>query len=223
MNIFKSFNNELTYNDILQLDGCFATAHINYNQSPIFNGIDGKEIALESRKNSLSAKDRIEDVLKNLRTFDGTEENFKKEDQIVLWKSYWLEYINAFDKLMISSPNSIVTVFIGRHAIEIGIKYLLFIKTGKIVKQHDLDKLCASLFNEYNIQDDYMNDIPLFCNFYSQFIEGGNVEYFRFPEYNGGKFFAGNRLDIKWLSYNFSLVILKLIHFADLEDFFLKE
>lgn len=217
MGILKSLDCELNYSDILQLDGCFATAHINYNQSPIFNGMNGKEIARKSRKNSLSTKETIEDVLLNLTSFDGTETNCKKEDQIALWKAYWMEYINAFDKMTDSTPNSIATAFLGRHAIEVGIKYLLLIKTGQIIKQHDLEKLSKKLFEECAVPDDYMKDVPMFCCYYGKYIEGGNVEYFRFPEYNNKQFFAGNRLDIQWLSYNIALVLLKLIHFADLD------
>lgn len=54
MNIFKTFHNELSYKDVLQLDGAFSVCHINYDKSPIFNGIDSKDMAKKSRKNSLS-------------------------------------------------------------------------------------------------------------------------------------------------------------------------
>lgn len=40
--------------------------------------------------------------------------------------------------------------------------------------------------------------------------------------YNKNTYFAGDRLDIGWLSYNFALILLKLIHFADLDDEFKK-
>ena len=43
-------------------------------------------------------------------------------------------------------------------------------------------------------------------------------EYFRFPEYKQNHYFAGDFLDIKWLSYNIALIILKLIHFAKEQD-----
>lgn len=217
MKIFKSFETELSYKDMLQLDGCFASAHINYGKSPVFCGVDGKSLATQSRRNSLSSADRLDDVFGSIRTFNGTEQNFDREDRITLWKYYLLEYINAFDNLMVSLPNSVVTVFIGRQAIELGIKYLLLKKTGNIIKQHDLKELSEALFDEYCIQDEYMNDVKPFCELYSEFIEGNNVEYLRYPEYRDNRYFAGNRLDIPWLSYNISLIILKLIHFADLE------
>lgn len=63
----------------------------------------------------------------------------------------------------------------------------------------------------------YVNE---FCEIFGKYIEGGNAEYFRYPDYKKNNFFAGNRLDIKWISYNFSLIILKLIHFADLDTKF---
>ena len=78
MNIFKTFHNELSYKDVLQLDGAFSVCHINYDKSPIFNGIDSKDMAKKSRKNSLSYEDKIEDVVGCIYSFDGTEK--KTED-----------------------------------------------------------------------------------------------------------------------------------------------
>lgn len=125
-----------------------------------------------------------------------------------------MEYINAFDKLINSLPDSVVTIFIGRQAIEIGFKYLLLKQNVQIPKTHNLEELSDCLYLNYNISNSYMNDVDSFC----KYIEGGNVEYFRFPEYKANTYFAGNRLDINWLSYNFALIILKLVHFANLES-----
>ena len=114
MNIFKTLGNELSYEDALQLDGASAVAHINYNKSPEFNGVDSKTIATESRKNSLSSANNINNVIGSLSLFNGTEKNFKKVDRISLWKSYWLEYINAFDKLRIEqkfAKHSLYVIF----------------------------------------------------------------------------------------------------------------
>lgn len=61
-----------------------------------------------------------------------------------------------------------------------------------------------------------MEEIPDFCEKYCQMIEGENVEYFRYPEYGKNTYFAGNQLDIEWLSYNFALIILKLLHLVKL-------
>ena len=218
MKIFKDLGKDLSYEDILQLDGAFAVAHINYNKSPIFNGVDSKDIAKNSRKNSLSSAEKIENVTESIYSFNGTEKYFQKDDRILLWKSYWLEYINAFDKLITLLPNSIVTIYVARHTVEIGLKYLLLKRTGKITKTHNLEKLSNSLYSEYAIKDKYMADVSLFCEIFCNYIEGGNAEYFRFPEYKENEYFAGNCLDIKWLSYNLALIILKLIHFADLDD-----
>lgn len=223
MDLFKSWGNELSYKDCLQLDGAFSVAHVNYGKSPIFNGIDSKNLAEDSRRNSLSSEEIIEDVIGHIDSFDGTERDFNKDDQILLWKNYWLENINAFDKLTDTLPNSVVTIYIGRQAIEIGFKYLLLKKTGKIEKTHDLEKLSNSFFTEHGINDSYLDWVKEFCKQFCKYIEGGNVEYFRYPEYKENKYFAGNRLDIKWLSYNFALILLKLIHFADLEMEFQKD
>lgn len=220
MNIFKTFDEEINYKDIIQLDGAFSVAHINYGKSPIFNKISGKDIANDSRKNSISYKEKVENVSECIYSFNGTEQNLKKKDRILLWENYWLEYINTFDNLIKSLPNSVATAYIGRHAIEIGFKYLLIKKTNQIKNEHDLGILSNLLFTEYNIKDDYMKYVNEFCEIFCKYIEGGNAEYFRYPGYKKNKFFAGNRLDIKWILYNFSLIILKLIHFADLDTKF---
>lgn len=223
MKIFKVFGSELNYEEIIQIDGAFSVTHINYNESPLFNGKSSKDIARLSRKNSLSKEDKIENVLDYLYDFDGTEKDYKLNDRIELWKIFWLEYINAFDKLVEIIPKSIVTINVGRQAIEIGLKYLLLKKTGRVEKTHELHTLCNQLFLECEINEDYMNDVKKFFELYCKYIEGGNDEYFRYPEYKSNKYFAGNRLDVEWLSYNFSLILLKLVHYADLDNEFNEE
>lgn len=215
---FQNIGDQGSYKDLLQLDGAYSVAHINYGNSPQFNGEDGKNIAKNSRRNSLSSMEHVEDVLASLSAMNGTEKNYKKADRIILWKNYWLEYVNAFDKLIIILPKSVVTAYIGRQAIELGFKYLLIQKnvTERDLKTHNLEELAALLWSKYVINEDYMEGVLDFCDIYSKMIEGENVEYFRYPEYNKSTYFAGNRLDIEWLSYNFSLILLKLLHFAGL-------
>ena len=218
--MFDSF--DIKYTDGLELDGAFSVTHINYECSPKFHGEDAKDIAQSSRKNSITSKDKIDDVLDNIRMFNGAEKNYIITDRIYLWKKYWFEYIEAFDKSMKVMPDSVVTVYIGRHAIELGLKYLIMVKKGGIVKSHDLKKLYDEFDSEYKIQEQYqeqyMEWMDLFCELYGKYIEGDNPEYFRFPEYKGNANFAGNRLDIRWLCYNLSLIIFKLLHFSGLED-----
>ena len=62
--------------------------------------------------------------------------------------------------------------------------------------------------------------VETFCEKYDKCIENGYAEYFRFPEYKQSEYFTGTFLDIRWLSYNFALIILKLLHFAGLDDEF---
>lgn len=218
MNIFKVFGSDINYKNSIQLDGAFSVSHTNYNKFPIFNGTGGENIIKTSIKSSLSSKGKIENVIDCIDLFNGTEKNFKVSDRILLWKSYWKEYINSFSKLVDILPNSIVTIYVGRQAIELGLKYLLLKKTKSVEKTHDLDKLSNLLFIEYGISDEYMKNVNLFCKYFCKYVEGGNNEYFRFPEYRGNTYFAGNELDIEWLSYNFALIILKLIHFANIDD-----
>ena len=55
MKRFQSISENLSYNDILQLDGAFSALHINYGKSPLFNGENSKDLAKNSRKNSVSS------------------------------------------------------------------------------------------------------------------------------------------------------------------------
>lgn len=79
-----------------------------------------------------------------------------------------------------------------------------------------LERISRFNVGKYSIEEPYMGEIPDFCNCYSKMLEGDNVEYFRYPEYSRKRYFAGNRLDIEWLSYNFALILLKLLQFANL-------
>lgn len=222
MKIFQALGDTLSYKDILQLDGAYAVTHINYGKSPLFNNVDSRNLAINSRKKSLSSRESIDDVFESLGSFNGTEKDYKKADRIELWKNYWLEYINAFDKLTYILPKSVVTAYVGRQAVELGFKYLLVQKNvvEKNLKMHNLKDLADMLWAEYLINEEYMDYVTDFCNSYYRMIEGENAEYFRYPEYNKSTYFAGNQLDIEWLSYNFALIILKLLHFAGLEDIY---
>lgn len=221
MNVFKELGKDLNYKDLLQVDGAFSACHINYGKSLKFNGADSKNMAQNSRKNSLTENGHIDDLEAVQYDFNGTEKDFKKQDIILLWEKYWLEYINAFNNLINILPNSIVTIYVGRHAIEIGIKYLLLKKIGYVKNEHNLGILSNLLFEKYDIKDNYMNHVKEFCSDYCEFIEGNNAEYFRYPEYKNNCFFAGNNLDIEWISSNFSLILLKLIHFSNLDEIFM--
>lgn len=218
MSLFTSFGGELDYHDILQIDGAFYSAHVKYDKSPKFNGKYARTTVLASRKREFSSKERPSNCSERDKLPDGTDRNLKQDDRVELWKSYWLEYINAFDKLAASLPESVVTVFVGRQAIELGMKFILLKATGQLTKGHDLGKLSEKLFSELAISKDYMDLICVFCKQYCEHVEGGNAEYFRFPEYRCNAFFGGNSLDMEWLSFNFALVLLKLIHFANLDQ-----
>lgn len=110
MNVFKELGKDLNYKDILQVDGAFSACHINYGKSLKFNGADSKNMAQNSRKNSLTENGHIDDLEAVQYDFNGTEKDFKKQDIILLWEKYWLEYINAFNKLVAELPDSILCV-----------------------------------------------------------------------------------------------------------------
>lgn len=169
MKLFKTFGEGFNYKDIIQLDGAFYAMHKNYGKSLMFNRKNAKYISNDKRKDNLSSKEKIKNI-NSIYSINGTEQNLKKENRILLWENYWLEYINAFDSLINILPNSIVTIFVGRQAIEIGFKFLLLTKTGQIIKEHDLKILSNLLFKEYNIKDDYMDYISDFCDSFCRYI-----------------------------------------------------
>lgn len=220
MRLFQAFGKSVSYSDLVSVDGAFSAAHVNYGKSPLFNGMSGEALAEQSRKGSVSDQDRLEDVFSSIWLFNGTETGLGKADRLDLWKNYWFEYINAFDRLVAALPNSVVTVYVGRQAIEIGFKYAILCSSGDIPRGHDLGKLARLFLSTYSVSEEYMKWVDSFCERYCQYIEGGNPEYFRYPEYKANAFFAGTRLDLGWINYNFALILLKLIHFVQCDNEF---
>ena len=80
MNVFKELGKDLNYKDILQVDGAFSACHINYGKSLKFNGADSKNMAQNSRKNSLTENGHIDDLEAVQYDFNGTEKDFKKQE-----------------------------------------------------------------------------------------------------------------------------------------------
>lgn len=178
MNLFKIFGEDFNYKDIIQLDGGFYAIHKNYGKTLMLDKTNAKYIPNDKRKVNLSSKEKIKNI-NSLHSINGVEQNLKKDNRILLWENYWLEYINTFNSLINILPNSIVTIFVGRQAIEIGFKYLLLKKTGQIIKEHSLGILSNLLFEKYNVKDNYMDCISDFCDSFCRYIEGDNSEYFR--------------------------------------------
>ncbi len=207
----------INYTDTIQLDGFFSVAHINYGDSPLFNGSSGKNMALNSRKHSVSSNESIDNVIECIMDFSGIEKDLEEADREEVWRAYWLEYVHSFFAFAELLPNSVVTAFIGRQSIELGLKYVLLMNGKAIPRTHDLGELANIFKCECNKSEDYLDDIEICLEKYSKYIEGGNPEYFRYPEYKHNVYFAGNSLDIEWLSYNFAIIICKLIHFANLD------
>lgn len=163
MTLFKIFGEDFNYKDIIQLDGAFYAIHKNYGKALMFHKANAKYIPNDKRKVNLSSKEKIKNI-NSLHSINGVEQNLKKDNRILLWENYWLEYINTFNSLINILPNSIVKIFVGRQAIEIGFKYLLLKKTGQIIKEHSLGILSNLLFEKYNIKDNYMDYISDFCD-----------------------------------------------------------
>ena len=125
MRFFKSFGDSLNYKEILPLDGAFSRAHALYSGSPIFFGSDGETLVQDARKLALPPDVEGSSAVEYLHMFDGTESGYDRASRRIIWKAYWLEYIHAFDQLISVLSDSIVTVYVGRQAIELGFKYLL--------------------------------------------------------------------------------------------------
>lgn len=221
MSLFASFGNELSYEDAIQLDEAFAATHVNYGKAPLFNGAPHEDSSWESRKEFIfSSGLSIEETVERIRSVDGTATDFGVAERTALWRDYWLEYINIFNVLTGTHPDSVATVFVGRQAIEIGFKYLLFKNTYHFPKTHDLGVLSREFLSAYGVGEKYLEYVDDFCVLYCKYLEGGNPEYFRFPEYKSNNYFAGTCLDLKWLCHNFALILLKLIHFDHLDAVF---
>lgn len=208
---------KLSYTDIIQVDSAIYGAHLNYSKSPIFDKVARKDLESQLKEHEKISGRSVTDIVSYQYSIEPTYKNPNPKDRIILWENYWQEYIKIFVLLINLSSRSIATTYIGRHAIELGFKYLLLKKTDKIYKTHDLAELSHILFQKYNITEEYMQYIDLFCNKYCRHIEGGNSEYFKYPEYRYDTYFAGDFLDADWICYNFTLIILKLIKFSDLE------
>ena len=208
-----------SYKDILQVDGAFAVTHFNYAKSPVFDGLNATSIVGKEIENRIRTGLDFADIPSSLNDFKGTLKDYDKLDRLRLWKSYFMEYANAFGHLIRVLPKSIVTIFVARQAVEIGMKYLLLNKSDCIITTHNLKWLVEELYKTYNIYDnqqyDYMKWVDVFLENYSVYIEDKHPEYFRYPEYSN-VYFAGICYDIEWLSYNFYLIILKLLHMAEL-------
>lgn len=209
--------NRITAAAKLQFDGFYSATHINYSTSPCFVDIDARDLAVDARKNSIS-KERHIDVFENLEIFRGTERGIKKKERNELWKYYWLEYVHAFFEMSEILEKSVTTAYIGRHSIELGFKYIFLIKGKDFPKTHNLSTLANELRTQFNMDEYEWDDIVNACEIYSKYLEGDNAEYFRYPEYIKDEFFAGNNLDIKWIIYNFAIIILKLMSYVGLEE-----
>lgn len=193
------------YKDILQIDGAFAEAHLFYHKTPVFDGVNATSIVEGLDENRIINEIDSKSTRNNFDRFRGTFEEYNVSERLELWKSYFKEYANAFNKLIYLLPKSVVTVFVARQTVEIGMKYLLLCKNEKISKTHDLKQLVTELFNSYEIQNNeqytYMEWVDAFLINYSIYIENEFPEYFRYPEYNK-KCFGGICYDIEWLIYN---------------------
>jgi len=208
---------KIDYDEQLQLDGFYQVTHINYGKSPMFMDISAKEIAADSRKTSISNKLYIEDVIKSINDFHGTEIDLKNEDRADLWKWFWLEYVHSFFELTEVMSNSIVTAYIGRHAIEMGFKYILVKNNEEFPKTHSIGELSDLVASKCKENSEKWEQIAKACNLYDEMIEDCNPEYFRYPVYKKNAYFAGNSLDISWLLYNFSIILLNQIHYLGLD------
>ena len=72
MKMFKKYGNDISYRDILQVDGADATWHVLYCKSPIFNGISAKNIEDELKKDKILSDKVYEQAIGFLRIPEGS-------------------------------------------------------------------------------------------------------------------------------------------------------
>lgn len=79
MNLFKKYGSNISYKDILEADGAYATCHVNYGKSPVFNGISGRDIVKDTPEHV-----SLDDILNHrsfLSSVSDIESNVKREDR----------------------------------------------------------------------------------------------------------------------------------------------
>lgn len=197
MELFTALGANIDHRDPIQLDGTFPSQHALYEGSPVFSNITASSL---SKKLDLESDDR---------------------KRLELWKHFWLEYIDSFDALATARPDSVATAYLGGHAVELGLKYLLLAKTNSFIRTHDLGVLAKEVNSKYSPLPTYCDWIVDFCTLYQTYVEEVHIECFRYPEYGGaadGPLFKGMKLDIRWISYNLALITLKLLHLAGVES-----
>lgn len=213
----------ITYKDDFCLDQSFPSYHVNYNNSPLFNGrrIDQAGLtSLEATIPSEGFNSEKHDVMEFALSYDDLAKSCDPQDLLELWKAEWLEYFKAFDKLACQLRESIVSLFLGRHALELGFKYLRLKQLKAISFTHNLAKLSSGVFDNSDFESDSLGCILSYLDYYQAYIEGNTPEYFRYPEYKkDGKpvYFGGIHLSINAIIQDIALANLKLIHFAGLD------
>ena len=96
MGIIDKFENKEPYHtiDCIQLDAAFEKFHRNYDQNPLFNGKKLSDFNFNILKNEfIIHKKNFEDD-----SYRGTTKRYSKKDKLELWKCYFDEYINSFNK-----------------------------------------------------------------------------------------------------------------------------
>lgn len=219
----KSFvsKRKIDYQCGFQLDGTDPVLHANYKRTPILNNTKLSDLPFPQIKKKLSAfkypgldiyhPDFEHKFLDLINDCDC-------DNRLKLWECFWLDYYKAFDSMAYINEFSIVSTYLGRHATELGLKYLILKEKDKIPPTHNLEDLARELISDKLNEYPYFNDVTTFLRLYEAHIEGGRPEYFRYPEYKNDGFFAGINLDISWINEEIAIVLLKLIHYAGLDQ-----
>ena len=86
------------YKDILQIDGAFAEAHLFYHKTPVFDGVNATSIVEGLDENRIINEIDSKSTRNNFDRFRGTFEEYNVSERLELWKRYFKEYANAFNK-----------------------------------------------------------------------------------------------------------------------------
>ncbi len=127
--------------------------------------------------------------------------------EIQYWYQYWIAYMNAYKSLE-KTNNTIATLYVGRHTIELGFKLMIIMAGSAPEFTHDLSKLATKAFSLYDTS--IYNNIEVAERFlfnYQKSIESDTVECFRYPMAKNNAMFQNFELDGKWLMYSFDAII----------------
>ena len=100
--MFETFGNDINFKDLIQLDGAFSISHIYYGESPKFYGVDARNIAILSRRNKYSSKEKIENVIDNHKDMRVVKNLYEAYDMSFKLNPYSINDLFFAQKMILS-------------------------------------------------------------------------------------------------------------------------